>query len=133
MTAPRLWLRYVDDTFVIWSYGEDKLEEFHHHLNQRHSQMKFTREMEKDNPISFLDVLVERKSGTLTTAVYRNPTHTDLYTHYSSRHHPQVKSGTVSCLRRRAEMVCDNTNRNEELAHLKDTFKRNGYPEEVVT
>ena len=80
VTAPRLWLRYVDDTFVIWSHRGDKREEFHHHLNQRHPQMKFTREMEKDNRISFLDVLysyVERKSGTLTTAVYRKP----IYSH----------------------------------------------------
>ena len=30
-------------------------------------------------------------------------------------------------------MICDDTNRNEELAHLKDTFRRNGYPERVVT
>ena len=61
VTAPRLWLRYVDDTFVIWSHRLDKREEFHHHLNQRHPQMKFTREMEKDNRISFLDVLYSRE------------------------------------------------------------------------
>ena len=30
-------------------------------------------------------------------------------------------------------MICDDTNRNEELAHMKDTFRRNGYPERVVT
>ena len=113
VTAPRLWLRYEVETFVIWTHVGDKLEEFQHHLSQRHPQMKFTKEMEKDNRISFFYILVEIKSGTFTTAVYRKPTHTDLYKHYSSHRHPQVKSGTVSCQRRRAEMICDDTNRNE--------------------
>ena len=30
---PSLWVRYVDDTFVIWPHGSDKLEAFHRHLN----------------------------------------------------------------------------------------------------
>ena len=55
--------------------------------------------------------------------MYRKPTHTDLilYTHYSSHHHSSVKSGTVRCLGRRAEMICDDTSRKEELAHLRNT------------
>ena len=27
-TKPALWLRYVDDTFVLWRHGKDKLEPF---------------------------------------------------------------------------------------------------------
>ena len=63
-------------------------------------------EMEADEQISFLDVSVKRKAGTFTTTVYRKLIHTDLYTHYSSHHHPSVKSGTVRCLGRRAETIC---------------------------
>lgn len=29
---PKVWLRYVDDTFVIWRHGEDTLEEFIKHI-----------------------------------------------------------------------------------------------------
>ena len=32
-TKPKLWLRYVNDTFVIWPHGEDELHLFHQHLN----------------------------------------------------------------------------------------------------
>ena len=28
-----LWLRYVDDAFVIWPHGEEELQLFHTHLN----------------------------------------------------------------------------------------------------
>jgi hypothetical protein len=30
------WFRYVDDTFVIWQHGPDKLIDFLHHLNSIH-------------------------------------------------------------------------------------------------
>ena len=26
---PRMWVRYVDDTFVLWPHKEDELETFH--------------------------------------------------------------------------------------------------------
>ena len=91
-------------------------------------------EMEADNQISFLDVSVKKNAGTFTTKVYRKPTHTDLYIHYSSHHHLSVKSGTVRCLGRRAGTICvDETSREEELAHLRDTFWGNGYPKGIIT
>jgi hypothetical protein len=30
---PAKWLRYVDDTFIVWPHGPDKLQEFFHHIN----------------------------------------------------------------------------------------------------
>ncbi|KAJ8921268.1 hypothetical protein NQ315_013740 [Exocentrus adspersus] len=33
VTKPKCWFRYVDDTFVIWPHGRDKLQEFLGHLN----------------------------------------------------------------------------------------------------
>jgi hypothetical protein len=62
-------------------------------------------EKKEDNRISFLNVVVTRKDGRLTTNVYRKPTHTDLYKHYTSHHHPCVKVGTVRCLGLRAETI----------------------------
>ena len=29
---PKMWIRYVDDTFIIWPHGSTELEEFHQHL-----------------------------------------------------------------------------------------------------
>ena len=90
-------------------------------------------EREEDNRISFLDVAVTRKDGSFTTEVYLKPTHTDLYTHYTSHHHPSVKAGTVRCLGLRAETICDGESREKELKHLRDTFRCNGFPREVIT
>ncbi|KAJ8916727.1 hypothetical protein NQ315_013931 [Exocentrus adspersus] len=37
-TKPKCWLRYVDDTFVIWPHGRDRLQEFLGHLNSINPQ-----------------------------------------------------------------------------------------------
>ena len=104
---PRLWLRYVDDTFVIWSQGRGQLENFLSFLNGRHGNIQFTMEEETNGSIPFLDVLVKKNKGSLSTALYRKPTHMDRYLHFSSHHHSRVKAGIALCLRDRAEVVLD--------------------------
>lgn len=120
-TATKLWIRYVDDTFVIWPHGEGSLNEFQDHLNNQHGSIQFTKEVEEDGKIGFLDVSVKRNKGEFITKVYCKPTHTDLHTHYTSHHHPSVKSGTVKCLVKRAEIVCDDITIKEELSYLRET------------
>ena len=39
---PVCWFRYVDDTFVIWPHGQEKLTEFLNHLNRIHNKIQFT-------------------------------------------------------------------------------------------
>ncbi|BHF75226.1 hypothetical protein SprV_0501832100 [Sparganum proliferum] len=56
---PRLWVRYVDDTFVI--INRDRIGEFTQHPNSIFSDIQFTMEEEKDCQLPFLDVLVQRK------------------------------------------------------------------------
>ena len=85
--TPKLWIRYVDDTFVIWPRGEDALCDFLLHLNGQHLSIQFTKEEEKGNKLPFLDVMVERCGRKMRTSVYRKPTHTDRYIHYTSHHH----------------------------------------------
>ena len=41
---PELWLRYVDDTYVI--IHKDHVEDFSDHINSRDANIKFTREEE---------------------------------------------------------------------------------------
>ena len=126
-SSPTMWLRYVDDTFVLWPHDPNQLEEFHSHLNAQHPQIQFTREEKKDNQISFLDMLVKREDGVYKMSVYRKPTHTDRYTHFTSHHHPRVKTGTVKCLVRRAEKICGEENKGKEVTYIRNTFLKNGY------
>ena len=75
----RMWVRYVDDTFVIWTHDDAALQEFHQHLNRQNRVIQFTVEEEADRKIPFLDILVTRDGERLRTSVHRKPTHTDRY------------------------------------------------------
>ena len=103
---PSMWIRYVDDTFVIWPHGDAELERFHQYLNQQNPSIKFTMDEERENQLPFLDVLVKREDNHLRTSVYRKPTHTNRYINFNSHHHSRVLRGTIQCLRDRAQDVC---------------------------
>ena len=51
-----LWLRYVDDTFVMWKHGDRELQGFLEHLNGQCAEIQFTMEKETEESIPFLDV-----------------------------------------------------------------------------
>ena len=75
-TPPKVWKRYVDDSFLIIK----KHSTFHDTLNSIDPKISFTIETENNGQISFLDTLVSRKDGIVSIVVYPKSTHTDRYT-----------------------------------------------------
>ena len=55
-------------------------------LNSIDPHISFTIEHKTDGQIVFLDTLISRNSGTITTNVYHKPTHTDRYLDFKSHH-----------------------------------------------
>ena len=129
---PKLWRRYVDDTFVIWPHGQEELQRFHQHLNGIHPSIHFTMEEEKECTLPFLDVLVSRGHDKLLTSVYRKPTHTERYIRLSSHHPHKTITGVLRCMKDRADNICGPETRAEELRHLEDVFQANGFPATLV-
>ena len=41
-SKPLVWFRYIDDIFAIWTYGEDKCEDFMLYINSIHSSFRLT-------------------------------------------------------------------------------------------
>lgn len=125
---PKCWFRYVDDTFVVWSHGEEELLAFLQHLNSVHDRIQFTMERESGGKLAFLDVLVLRRAGGgLGHTVYRKPTHTDRYLHRDSNHHPRQKRALVKTLVDRAVRICEPQFLEQELEHLGAALQANGY------
>jgi hypothetical protein len=48
-----LWLRYVDDTFVVWPHGPEHLQDLLNHLNSLEPAIQFTMETEPESAIPF--------------------------------------------------------------------------------
>jgi len=79
---PRLWKRYVDDTFVI--IKKSKLSEFFTHVNTIESFIQLTMEQEKEECLPFLEFLIKRLANRhLLSAAYRKPTHSDRYLNFN--------------------------------------------------
>ena len=74
---PKNWLRYVDDTFVLWPHSLEELEQFHQYLNKRNVSIQFTIEHQKNNSLPFLDVLVQKQMNNFKTKIHRKKTHTN--------------------------------------------------------
>jgi hypothetical protein len=130
---PVYWFRCVDDTFVIWPHGQEKLTEFLNHLNGLHNKIQFTTEKEEEGHLPFLDIEIYRKTdGFLGHKLYRKPTHTNLYLHQNSHHHPANKQSVLTSLIRRAKALCDQDSLTQELEFLTTVFKDNGYSPQQI-
>ena len=62
---PSIWVSYVDDVYSIDETNQIAL--FHDHLNTISSSIKFTKELESEGTLSFLDdAVIKRTDGTLS-------------------------------------------------------------------
>ena len=87
---PSMWLRYVDDTFILWPHQED-VQILLDHVNSVRPSIQFTMEKEQDNKLPFLDVLVTRTEQGFRSSVYRKLTFTGQYLNFNSHHPYTVK------------------------------------------
>ena len=100
LCAPRLWKRYVDDTFVVVLVEQRHLTNFADHINKVESSINFTMEIETNSSIPFLDLLVKRGTvGQISTSVFRKATNTGRYLNHRSEHPLQHKHSVVNTLK----------------------------------
>ena len=124
---PRWWYRYVDDSHACLK--KDYVQEFHDHLNSVNPNIQFTKEVEQDNRLSFLDTTTTRVRGRIQVSVYRKPTHTDKYLDYNSHHPSQHKRSVVNTLLHRTqEIPSTNAERSRERKHVIKVLRDNNYP-----
>ena len=126
---PFLWKGFVDDTFTILQSSQK--DGFLEYLNSIDQHIQFTAENQReDGAMPFLDILVTPgRDGSLSTSVFRKPTHTDLYLQWDSHHPLTTKYGVIGTLQHRANTICSNTQLlNKEEKHLKNALKNCQYP-----
>ena len=126
-----LWLRYVDDTFT--AVHKDEIDDFHEHLNGQNADIQFTKEIEENGKIPFLDCLVTRDNNELRTTIYRQPTHTDTLLDQSSYNPTSHKATTIRTLTRHAQLVCDSPDSlTDENKYLDNVFNKNNYNRDFI-
>ena len=126
-----LWLSCVDDTFTAVLH--DEIDAFHHHLNGQNTDIQFTRKVEENGKLPFLDCLVSRDDNSLRTTVYRKPTHTDRLLDESSYNPTSHKATTIRTLKRRAQLACNATDSlSDETKYLDRVFSKNNYNKDFI-
>ena len=88
---PSIWLRYVEDIFMIRNDSEDKLMNFLAYINTVYPAIQFTH-AHSFKSVNFLDVLVTlTNDGTISTDIYTKPTNAHQYLNMNSSRHNNAK------------------------------------------
>ena len=104
---------------------------FLNHINSIDKNIQFTSEEPRtDGSIPFLDVwLTPGVDGSITTSVFRKPTHTELYMQWDNHHAISSKYSVIGTLHYRANTICSSPELlQQEEQHLKKVLTKCKYP-----
>ena len=108
---PYLWWRYI---FMVWTHGEDKLEDFINHINSLYSTIKFTYEFSKSH-ISFLDVTVSLDNNNkISTDLFVKSTDTHQYLLHISCHPSHIRKSIPFNPALRIRRICSSTEKFQQ-------------------
>ena len=130
---PRIWKRYVDDTFVIQHHSHKEV--FLQHINTVDPSILFTvEEAMDDGSILFLDTKITPEAdGTFIIGVYTKSTHTDLYLPWGSNHNIEAKYSVINTLTHKAHTIFSTPRLiEEELQHLEEVLSQCKYPKWAI-
>jgi hypothetical protein len=128
---PRIWIRYVDDIFVV--VKSRFVQRTLNFLNNQHSSIKFTHEMEEDSQLPFLDVLVMRNEDKINLKIYRKPTSTNRFISSKSFHSFQHKNAAFNSMAHRLTHVpMDEENYTEKRNNISKLGSENGYGRQII-
>ena len=109
------------------------LDIFFNTLNSVHNNITFTKELESVDSLAFLDFLIGKTQSGIQTTTYRNPTHSGLYTHWTSFIPHHQKRNLVFGLLDRADEIASTYNAmHSEFMNIKSMLIRNGYPKHTL-
>ena len=128
---PIFWKRYVDDILCLVS-PEFDLEHFQKFINSLYPSLKFTHEWSVNAKISFLDILIHNCKTCLKFSIFRKPTHSETYLHYFAHASEDIKLGIAQSLFLRAFRICSPEFLDNEINHIKCSFRNLAYPPKVL-
>lgn len=123
---PRVWYRYVDDIFAVCSCR--KIDATLNLVNNCYNSIQFTRELESNNQLPFLDIMISRLDNSLDFKIYRKDTFCErLITADSFHHHRHKMAGFHSMVHRLLSIPMSTVNYETELNYIYHLAQINGY------
>ena len=131
---PLLWIRFIDDIFMIWQHGEQPLAQFLEHVNSIHDTIKFVGEYSWKE-INFLDTtLYFNARGEIESTLFIKPTDICTLLQAQSYHPSSCKRGVIySQALRYRRLITDDRKLGKHLKELESNLIRRGYDATEIT
>ena len=131
---PKLWLRFIDDIFMIWGYGKQALEDFKHLAYIIHPTIKFSFNS-NEQEIPFLDTIIYRGNNNhILTRLYHKPTDNKQYLHFKLSSPMEIEKSVPYGLLIRCRRICsEETYLNRESRIINTTTHFQKIPNKPTT
>ena len=131
--APSIWLRFLDDIFMVWDHSIESLHSFIDALNSFHPPIKFTYNI-STKTVNCLEISDSKfENLEFVTNVYVKSTNVRQYVEYSSCHPKSCKNGIPYSQGKRYRRIISNDKKFEEsILQLRDFFLERNYPASIV-
>lgn len=125
-----LFVRYIDDIVGIWDGNEEEIERAFSEVVDNNIRLTFVKDKRS---LAALDVLILAEDSKLATTLYRKPTDSNQFIHWSSAHPPHLKNSIPYSQLLRVRRICSKDDDYAREANLMlDRFRRRGFPEQVL-
>ncbi|XP_073425439.1 uncharacterized protein [Dendrobates tinctorius] len=128
-----LWVRYIDDIFLVWQGNEVQLSNFMERINSNDRNIHLTYQYDMTK-VSFLDVNVWRDNDNiLQTSIFRKETSSNMLLHASSAHPKSLINSIPIGQFLRLRRICSSDKDFESQAQdLSDRFLERGYSRRAI-
>ena len=129
-----LFLRYIDDIFMVWTKSEKQLKDFMSELNQKHPSIKFDYKFDCKQ-IEFLDTLVYiDQQNKLQTTLFRKSSDRQNFLNAKSEHPYSLKKSIPYNQALRVRRICSTFQEyHSHSRKLIEQFVNKGYKKYFVT
>ena len=131
---PKLWWRYRDDIFDLWTQGTTKLNEFTTFINSLYPTIKFTM-VSSEISLNVLDLTLLLVDGFIQTDIYSKPTDHHIYLLRNSAHPSHctraIPFGVATRVRRNCSTIEKFEERSKEYQNY--LIDRGYHPSKVKT
>ena len=129
---PVKYKRYIDDSFSFFK-EKHHVDLFLNYLNNCHQSIKFTKEVEENNCLKFLDISITKDNNKFLTSTYRKPTFTGLIMNFNAFSPFNYKLNLIRTLLNRAYSISSSyLNFHLEVNYFKNILMNNGYKITVI-
>ena len=132
-SRPRIWFRFIDDIWGIFTGDESSFKKFNSEINEIHSSIKLSGEF-SNTEVDFLDVTTYRKNSRVFSRLFCKPTDSHSYLEFHSCHPPNNKKSIPYSQFLRIRRNCTEWKFFiENGLKLSTYFSLRGYPTNLVT